>query len=312
VALRFSVPPRFSVALRYNDPEVLCGEDFVMPQLALTYISMVDVDANFLRNADAPWNMFSSRDYWRRNYRKLHPEDREIIGRVSHFFASALAGCPPVQRAIDVGAGTNLYPALLMLPWAEQILLTDFSKSNVSWLQDQLADQVSPWPWRHFWWEMREAKGYSDVNGPRERLREACAGEPGDAGVEQLSVFDLPRARWNLGTMFFVAESITKDPEEFGTAIEAFVGALTPGAPFAAAFMAGSNGYRVEGTRFPALPIEADDVRRHLDELGVREPSVDVLDTKSRVRKGYTGMIVATGFSPATSDSAGKAKTGEP
>jgi hypothetical protein len=28
--------------------------------------------------------------------------------------------------------GTNLYPALLLLPWTEQILLVDYSEGNVS------------------------------------------------------------------------------------------------------------------------------------------------------------------------------------
>jgi TIR domain/NNMT/PNMT/TEMT family len=264
-----------------------------------------DFDADVVRNTDAPWNMFSSHDYWRRNYSKLQAEDREIIRCVSHFFVSALAGQPPVQRAIDVGSGTNLYPALLMLPWTEQILLADFSKSNVDWLHDQLAESISPrarrrfsspWPWARFWREMRKAEGYSDVNRPREQLQEACVSEPGYAGIEQLSVFDLPKARWNLGTMFFVAESITEDPVEFRAAVAAFVGALTPGAPFAAAFMAGSDGYPVDGTQFPALSINPGDVRQHLTELGVREPSVDLLETSDRVRDGYTGVIIATGF----------------
>jgi NNMT/PNMT/TEMT family len=263
---------------------------------ALPCIAMADVDANVLRNADAAWNMFSSHDYWRRNYSQIQAEDREIIRRVSHFFVSAFTDCPPVQRAIDVGAGTNLYPALLMLPWTERILLTDFSKSNVLWLHDQLADHGSPWPWDCFWQEMHDGRGYADVEGPRERLRDACASEPGHAGIEQLSVFDLPRARWNLGTMFFVAESITEDPKEFGAAVASFVGALTPDAPFAAAFMAGSAGYPVDGTHFPALPIRPEDVERHLTALDVREPSVDLLETSFRVRDGYAGMIVATGF----------------
>lgn len=263
---------------------------------AISCISMADVDVNILRNADAPWNTFSSHDYWHRNYSKLQAEDREIIRRVSHFLASARGDCPPVQRAIDVGSGTNLYPALLMLPWTEQILLADFSKSNVTWLNDQLADNGSPWPWGRFWREMLKAEGYGGISGPRQRLREACDSEPGYAGVEQMSVFDLPKARWNLGTMFFVAESITADPAEFRAAVAAFIGALTPGAPFAAAFMAGSDGYSVEDTRFPALPIMPGDVRRHLTELGAREPRVDLLDTTYRVRHGYEGMIVATGF----------------
>ena len=247
--------------------------------------------------------LFSSHDYWHRNYSKLQAEDREIIRRVSHFFVSACAGRPPVQRAIDVGAGTNLYPALLMLPWTEQILLADFSESNVRWLQDQLADNSRRVA-------VGAASGGRCSDGrdtptstrPRERLRDACASEQGHAGIEQLSVFDLPKARWNLGTMFFVAESITEDPAEFRAAVASFVGALTPGAPFAAAFMAGSDGYPVDGTHFPALPIKPDDVERQLTGLGVRELSVDLLETSHRVRDGYAGMIVATGFASDASN----------
>ena len=67
---------------------------------------------------------------------ELQAEDQEIIRRVSHFFIRAFADRPPRRGgAIDVGSGTNLYPALLMLPWTEQILLTDYSASNVDWLR---------------------------------------------------------------------------------------------------------------------------------------------------------------------------------
>jgi NNMT/PNMT/TEMT family len=262
---------------------------------------MADVDADAVRNADAPWNRFSSHDFWRRNYSELQAEDQEIIRLVSHFLASAFAERTPAQRAIDAGSGCNLYPALLMLPWTEEILLTDYSESNVGWLQAQLADDTDPWSWSLFWQEMQEAKGYSDVDSPRKRLREACVGKPGFAGIERLSIFDLPEARFDLGTMFFVAESITQKPREFLAAVEHFVGALKPAAPFAAAFMAGSAGYEVAGNVFPAVPITRDDVEQHLTELGVREPRVEMLKTSHRVREGYAGMIVATGFA-ATAD----------
>ena len=268
-----------------------------MPQLihsasagGLSFRSMAD------QNADAPWNTFSSDDYWRRNYRELQAEDQEIIRRVSNFFISAFAHRPLAQRGIDVGSGTNLYPALLMLPWTEQILLTDYSASNISWLDDQLADDTSDWTWQPFWQQMRESKGYREVDSPRKLLREACVAEPEHAGIEQCSVFDLPTARWDLGTMFFVAESITKKPEEFRNAVARFLGSLKPGAPFAAAFMAGSDGYEVARTVYPAVPITTDDVRRHLTELGAGELSVEMPATEHRVRHGDTGMIVATGF----------------
>jgi hypothetical protein len=259
-----------------------------------------DDDVKALVNADAPWNMFSPEAYWRQNYSDPHQEDLEIISRVRPFLISAFASRPRAQRAIDVGSGTNLYPALLMLPWTERILLADYSEPNVDWLRDEVRGPAgaegSPWRWDLFWKQMAADEGYRDIDDPGQGLRRACASDPGRAGIEQFSIFDLPEAQWDLGTMFFVAESITQKPKEFLAAVEHFLGALAPGAPFAAAFMAGSAGYEVGGRHFPAVPIDRDGVERHLAELGVREPTVQMLTTKPAVRDGYSGMIVATGF----------------
>ena len=82
---------------------------------------MVDVAAH-VHNADVQWNRFSPEDYWQRNYLELQAEDQEIIRLVSQFFIAAFAGRPHARLGIDVGSGTNIYPALLMLPWTEQIL----------------------------------------------------------------------------------------------------------------------------------------------------------------------------------------------
>jgi hypothetical protein len=257
---------------------------------------MADAATDVQRNADAKWNRFSSDDYWRRNYHELQAEDQEIIRLVSHFFIGAFAGRPPARRGIDVGSGTNLYPALLMLPWTEQILLTDFSASNVDWLRRQLTDSGTAWTWQAFWDELHRAEGYNGIGAPRKQLWQACFSDPRCPGVEQRSVFDLPAEQWDLGTMFFVAESITEDPVEFRAAVARFVGALKPGAPFAAAFMAGSHGYPVADTRYPALPITPDVVKLHFTELGAGNLSVELLRTEHRVRPGYEAMIVATGF----------------
>jgi NNMT/PNMT/TEMT family len=277
--------------IRLNNP-------FNNPRNPLALPSMVDVAAHVLHNADVQWNRFSSEDYWQRNYYKLQAEDREIIRLVSQFFITVFAGRADgagARRGIDVGSGTNIYPALLMLPWTDQILLTDFSESNVEWLRRELADDSARWRWRPFWHELQGKEGYAQIGEPRKQLREACQGETGHAGIERRSVFELPAARWDLGTMFFVAESITEDPAEFRDALAGFTGALKPGAPFATAFMAGSHGYPVAGTNFPALPITTDDVRRYFTELGASDLSVERLRTKHRVRDGYKGMIVATG-----------------
>ena len=79
-----------------------------------------------------------------------------------------------------------------MLPWTDQILLTDFLASNVNWLRHQLADDGAAWTWQPFWHELQAEEGYKEIGEPRKQLREACGSEPGCAGIEQCSVFDLP------------------------------------------------------------------------------------------------------------------------
>jgi hypothetical protein len=249
-----------------------------------------------LHNADVRWEDFPSQDYWRRNYKELLPPDREIIRLVGSFFSETFRSQARVKRAIDVGSGTNLYPALLMLPWAEQILLTDYSESNVRWLRSQIMDDDIAWSWQPFWRELQALTGYNQVSEPRKQLRVACTTEGRQSAIKEYSVFDLPPAHWQLGTMFFVAESITRDPREFAKAIGRFVGALEPHSPFAAAFMSGSEGYPLGDVTYPALPVSVDDISEHFTRLRVSELSVKQLETSQLVREGYDGMIVATGI----------------
>jgi len=260
-------------------------------QLALP--SMVDAR---VRNAQAPWADFSSEEYYAHNYKSVQAEDQEIIERVSLFFIDAFAERDRAECAIDVGSGSNLYPALLMLPWADHIQLTDYSPRNVSWLAEEIREDRSPWAWQPFWRQLQGYSGYDRISEPRQQLKAACLGDHDRAGVKRQSVFELPRASWQLGTMFFVAESITEEFTEFREAIGRFVGALQAGAPFAAAFMAGSLGYEVDGTWFPALKVTGDDVRECFEKFGANSLNVYMNETSPGVRPGYEGMIVATGI----------------
>ena len=70
------------------------------------------------------------------------------------------------------------------------------------------------------------------------------------------NLFDLPTDRFHVGTMFFVAESITEQADEFELALRAFTRSLKRGAPFAAAFMRNSTGYTVNDRDFPALRVD--------------------------------------------------------
>ncbi|MDQ7904272.1 SCO2525 family SAM-dependent methyltransferase [Phytohabitans sp. ZYX-F-186] len=244
-----------------------------------------------VRNQDVNWDLFDSSAYWEANYKSLRDDDQQILSIMEDFFTQL----PPESRAkgVDVGPGANLYPALAMLPFCEEIVLWEHSAANVRWLRGELRSFRSTWDpfWRlvtrarRSWFGEEVPEGAID---PRSMLARV-------AEVRQGSVFDLPEAAFDVGTMFFVAESLTEDPKEFELATKRFVASLKPGAPFAAAFMEQSGGYDVGGYRFPAVPITIEDVEKCLQDI-VDKPQVQPVASQKPLREGYSGgMILALG-----------------
>ncbi|WP_433293190.1 SCO2525 family SAM-dependent methyltransferase [Actinoplanes sp. CA-030573] len=236
-------------------------------------------------NEDAPWDRFDSADYYLHNYARLRDDDRDIIDRVATFFA-AHGPRKRLGRAIDVGSGTNLYPALTMLPFSAHVTLFERAFTNRSWLTTSLEKPQDSW--RDFW--ARIATGREAYAGMREPL-DVLAGR---AEVTAGNVFKLTPGQYDLGTMFFVAESITTRKDEFERATQQFVGSLRPWGPFAAAFMCESKGYWVGDDFFPACSITEKDIRECLAPVA-RIHEIEEVESHG-LREGYSGMIVATGW----------------
>ena len=234
-------------------------------------------------NDQFDWDLFDSDAYCAHNYRAVRDDDRQILATVRDFFAAA--DIAPTARGVDVGSGANLYPALGMLPFCAHLDLWEYSASNVAWLRRQVAGFDDNW--LDFWQLYQENPVYRGLTDPRGALTERTE-------VHQASVFDLPARAWDVGTMFFVACSLSTDLAEFRRAVQTFVRALRPGAPFATAFMVKSQGYHVGERWFPAVAIDADEVRQCLASVATGSVVTQV-DVGDPLRDGYGGMIVAIG-----------------
>lgn len=111
-----------------------------------------------------------------------------------------------------------------------------------------------------------------------------------------------PHSIYDVGTMFFVAESVTEEREEFEAVIAGFLRSLRPGSPYAIACMENSNGYDVAGTWYPALPVTPTDLFTTImacqDVIGgelVHVRRIGVPEQDGPLREGHHGMILATG-----------------
>ncbi len=237
-----------------------------------------------LLNADLSWDDFDPKDYHSRNYLNLREDDRQIIGLVRDFFCAASITEP--MNGVDVGTGTNLYPAFSMLPFCSEIALWEYSQSNIEWLQREV-NSFDP-SWMPFWDELRQAAVYRQIEDPRTCLAER-------ARVVKGNVFDLPAETWHIGTMFFVAESISASRREFESSILCFARALKPGSPFAIGCIENSAGHYVREQPFPAVAITETDIAGCLNPLA-EELQIDRLDIcGAPLRDGYTGMVIARG-----------------
>lgn len=203
---------------------------------------------------------------------------------VRDFFGSAAIG--PTAQGVDVGAGTNLYPALAMLPFCARLRLVEYAATNIDWLNRQITRYDDHWD--QFWDVYAEHAAYARITSPRLEFARKV-------NVSLGSVFRLPSRTWDLGTMFFVACSLSTDKTEFRRAIHRFVDSLRPSAPFATAFMADSKGYDVGDRWFPAVSIQVDDVADCLASVAY-DVDIRLIDIGDPLRDGYSGMIVATGL----------------
>jgi NNMT/PNMT/TEMT family len=243
-----------------------------------------------MRNEAVAWSDFDADEYWKFNFASMLPEDAEIIQCASKFLIEACGPSTRFKTAVDVGTGTNLYPALLMLPWVDHIVFTEYAPSNVRWLNQNVADAPGEWPWQPYWDLVADLPCYQDVEQPRHRLASVYE-------IRTLSIFDLPPRTWELGSMFFVADGMTADQREFEVAVRAFLSALVPGSPFLMAFMEGSTGYDVDGISFPSVRVTPSSLDALLADLPIT--STNVLRTDNsirRLRSGYDAMLLVTGF----------------
>lgn len=241
-------------------------------------------------NDDVLWDDFDPGVYISHNYLEMQAVDEEILSHVRDHFSDHFRGRGRVASGIDVGAGPNLYPALAMLPWCDRITLLERSSRNLEYLRRQCPDYAPHWD--QFWNVLCKDEAYATLGmTPRVRFKEVVQQpEPG-------SLFDLcaDTRRWDLGTMFFVAESITTSLAEFRRGVGCFMNALNSGAPFAAAFMEHSEGYRVGSHEFPARDIDESEVRAVLGGYADHVEIHRTANPKQLVRDGYTGMILACG-----------------
>jgi NNMT/PNMT/TEMT family len=270
---------------------VFFDADRLAPELTAYAVCELLVDhlTGFLRLVQLydDWEEFDPEEYVARNYgRRILPEDREIVTIVAGQLARA--GLPPggVGAVADVGAGPNLYPAMLLAPYVAdegEISLIERSARNRNHLASAIEADAA---WAGFE-ELMVSVGGPRYRGTLRRMAGRCRVLPG-------SIFELPRDAFDIVTSYFVAESITTSRREFRGALRSLAASVRAGGLLVVAHMVGSLGWFAgAGSRFPAIRLAIEDI-----EEAYRDIALDFTvhpvgeDAAERARPGYHGMAV--------------------
>lgn len=240
---------------------------------------MSDPERSLRGNDDYAWSSFDPDEYVAHYYGEPHPDDDQVL----RLTCEALAAGLPGGDVVDVGTGPNLFPLFAAHPVARRLTVWEYAQSNIDWLNRTLqATELAP-PWDHFW-EVARAAHRSTEADPMSSLSAKTQ-------VRQGSIYDLPQRSWDAATMFFCAESITEKQDEFERACAAFAGAVRPGGMLAAAFLAGSRGYKVADHDFPALCVGPVELERAFAPCATSLRLTQIGGAEGEIRSGYSGMI---------------------
>lgn len=235
-------------------------------------------------NEQAAWEKFDPQQYLDVNYDYLRSDDARIV----EVFTNFIKELPTELISVDIGAGPNLYPALLMSTHARSIMLIERATTNVAWLNRHLKEIEAPdrwWPYVNHAGVCIDKDQYIVLWKRMKAITE----------VREGNIFALPKYCWDLATMFFVAESLTDNLEEFNLAVRSYFESIRYGGWFFAAFMEGSIGYTVGNIRYPAVSIHISEIEVIAKQYCSSASFVRIPLENNPVRLGYSGMILIKG-----------------
>lgn len=236
-------------------------------------------------NRDVAWNGFDTDGYLADNYAHLHDFDRRIIIALSPYYrALPTAG---LASSLDVGTGPNLYPLMLAAGASRRLEVLEHSAANVAYLDRVRGHGADP-SWTPFWDLCRHLN--PELPAELDPVLRGLTIQHGDA-------FDLPVHQHELVSMFFMAESVTGDLDEFQQLCHRFASAATPGGHLVAAFMAGMPSYHLGGQTLPSLPLDQHTLQTIMQPVA-EHLQIWQLPADSSLPYRHEGVLLLTARTP--------------
>lgn len=240
------------------------------------------------------WSAFDPEAYVGWNYLGVIHEDRNLLRVVGRHLAQLGLKERSLELVADVGAGPNLYPAMLLAPYVKDggsIDLIEYGDANREYVRSLLVDHGTTGETPPNWALWQE----SLITGVGERYNNSYARMCKLANVMSGSIYALPRKRYQMVTSYLCACSISSSRRKFWMATRSLAQSITDDGIAIAAHAIGSRHYYAgKNAKFPAVYLDRRHIEQAYRDAGLVFESHVVQDevTGSQHGSTYEGLLV--------------------
>ncbi len=239
------------------------------------------------------WN---PKDYLKQYYetKEIAEDEIHILKFCVDFFKS---GAYHFSESIEIGSGPTIHHAIPLVPYVDNIYLSDYLDSNLSEIKKWINRDTKHHDWSPYLKGVLKIEGKEATNLEVEErtdlLRQRIK------GLLHCDIFlshplDMNK-KFPLVTSFYCADSATHSKEAWILAMQNILNLVAPKGWFIMSALEKAKNYKVGDLEFPSAQISGLDVEKVLKNSGFKPDSIviKVIPISAWKNEGFDGIIIA-------------------
>ncbi len=236
---------------------------------------------------------FAPHEYLRQYYSlpQLAVDDAELF---KYFSAWLKRSGRRFHRVLDVGCGPTIHNTFAIAPYADRIDLADYLDENLHEIQRWLDAAPDAHPWDALFCGVLACQGLGPESlDERKELYRSCVMALRRCDLREPFPMGEP-VSYDLVTSFFCAECVATSKGDWVAMMERILAMVDDGGSVFVAAVHDSEGYRVLGRWFRAVPVNESDFEELLRERGFHNIQCTVVDAPDWTDDGFEQIVLVS------------------
>ncbi len=239
---------------------------------------------------------FTPEEYLSEYYHSVFSENDKLL----RFFSRAAHAINKDANLLEYGGGPTIYQLISFAPKVNSIHFTDHINDNILAVQKWINKEEKAHNWTPF---VEVALEYETGRKPtkeavleREELVRSLLHDFGHVDAMNPGVDTTPRKQYDMVSVNFVAESISKTEEDWHKSLDSILNYVKPGGQLCMTAIRGAEYWVSGGKQFPAFSVTAKMLENEILNRGftlemIEEIDAEIMDKAAPEYEGYDGMV---------------------